>query len=590
MIRAWPRLTSEIEPKEITKIDKVIRKTNTKANILTALKWARLFGGAGALIVIDGHEHIMHEPLNLEDVEIGAYKGVIPFDRWAGITPSAEVSNDISDPNSFNLPKYYEVQLPSGGSFKVHHSRILRFTGPTVPTPEYEARSEWGVSVIEVCFEEIRKRDNMSWNLLCLSYRANLISMKMPDLAQMLSGASMSQQALVQFQSRMESINAYMNSNNMMLLPENGEMGSVSYSPGGWSELYQQFQMDIAGAVGIPVVKLFGRTATGLAQSNDADLQLYYDKIGQEQDTDLRPQLERLYPIICQSELGEVPKDLDMIFPSARVMGEDEKANLAKNIGDLILGAAAGGVITKAMALRELKQSSDLTGIFTNITDEDIIKAEEEEEAGLGGMGEMGGGMPGQPGAPNPGAGPEGGDPKASGPKGPAPTPQAEVKKEVPKEKTDDSKRWADKLREKLKSTDADSSGIKYVNFAGVMVGIEYDAGERRIFYDDNGEVVYNTLLKYPYGFIQGTTGRDGVEIDVILGSTKQPNDVYIVDMIDLGPNVEARENEDKVMLGFDNAEEAKEAFYSMYPTNFFGGMKKMPIEEFRAAMQRGVL
>ena len=464
MVRAWPRLTSEIEPKDIARIDQIIRLTATKTSILTAIKWSRLFGGAGALIVIEGQEHILDQPLDLESIELGSYKGVIPFDRWAGIQPSSSVSSDLSAPTRFNLPEYYEVQVQGGGSFKVHASRILRFSGPTVPTPEYEARQEWGVSVLEICFEEIRKRDNMSWNLLCLSYRANLISMKVPQLAEMLSGASMNQNALLQFQQRMQAINSQMNSNNMMLLPKDGEMGSVSYSPSGWADLYQQFQMDIAGAVGIPVVKLFGRTATGLAQSNDADLQLYYDKIGQEQDTDLRPQLDILYPVICMSELGEVPKDLDLIFPSARVMGDDEKAALAKSIGDLILGAASSGIITRAMALRELKQSSDVTGIFTNITDEDIAKAEEDEAAGLGGMGEEAGGAPGMPGQPQgPEADPEGGGPPKKD-KGPAfppqPQPQKEAapkeaQKEAPKEEEDSSTlNWAVKMRERLKSMD----------------------------------------------------------------------------------------------------------------------------------------
>lgn len=597
MVRAWPRLTSDIAPEDITKIDRAIRKTNTKANLLKALQWSRLFGGAGALIVIDGQEHCMEEPLDLDSIEIGSYKGVIPFDRWAGIQPSANVSDNIKDPTAFNLPEFYEVQLPTGGSFRVHASRILRFCGPNVPTPEYEARMEWGVSVIEICFEELRKRDNMSWNLLCLSYRANLISMKMPDLAQMLSGASMNQNALVQFQQRMQTINAYMNSNNMMLLPKDGEMGSVSYSPSGWSELYQQFQMDIAGAVGIPVVKLFGRTATGLAQSNDADLQLYYDKIGQEQDTDLRPQLDKLYPVICMSELGMVPDDLDLVFPSARVMGEDEKANLAKSIGDLILGAAGAGIITKAMALRELKQSSDITGIFTNITDEDIEKAQEEEEAGLGGLGEEQGMPGGEPPQDEPPTGAPQGPP--AGPKPPGGLPPQKEKPSVPTEakkpaKEEDSvSRWAQRLRSKLESLDSktkDSAGIRYISFADLPVGIEYGIGERRVFHDDNGEIVYDKTLEYPYGFIQNTVGRDGDEIDVILGTDPEAENVYVIDMIDLGPDVAKREDEDKVLLGFPSAAAAKEAFFSMYPKTFFGGLVTMRLHEFQDAMRRGVL
>lgn len=135
-----------------------------------------------------------------------------------------------------------------------------------------------------------------------------------------------------------------------------------------------------------------------------------------------------------------------------------------------------------------------------------------------------------------------------------------------------------------------DTAGIKYISFASLPIGIEYAAGERRVFYDDNGEVVYDKLLEFPYGFVQNTIGRDGDEIDVITGPVEDPEHVYVIDMIDLGPDVSKRENEDKAMLGFDSAESAKNAFFTMYPRNFFGGMVKMRLEEFQDAMRRGVL
>src|ERR1700733_13768333 len=47
MVKAWPKLTSELEPKDLTRIDRALRKTNTKNNVLTGLTWGRLFGGAG---------------------------------------------------------------------------------------------------------------------------------------------------------------------------------------------------------------------------------------------------------------------------------------------------------------------------------------------------------------------------------------------------------------------------------------------------------------------------------------------------------------------------------------------------------------
>ena len=41
MVKAWPTLTSDIDPKDLTLIDRALRRTNTKNNILTALTWGR---------------------------------------------------------------------------------------------------------------------------------------------------------------------------------------------------------------------------------------------------------------------------------------------------------------------------------------------------------------------------------------------------------------------------------------------------------------------------------------------------------------------------------------------------------------------
>lgn len=43
----------------------------------------------------------------------------------------------------------------------------------------------------------------------------------------------------------------------------------------GISDVYQQFQLDMSGASEIPVTRLFGRTISGLGQSNDADERMY---------------------------------------------------------------------------------------------------------------------------------------------------------------------------------------------------------------------------------------------------------------------------------------------------------------------------
>lgn len=392
MVKAWPRLTSDVEPKDLTRIDRALRKTNTKNNILTGLTWGRLFGGAGGLIVIKDQDNELDQPLDLESIKLGSFKGVIPFDRWAGISPLGDVCTDIDRPLDFNKPEMYEVRVTGGDSFQVHSSRLLRFLGPSVPTPELEAQSYWGISVLEPTYESITMLDNTMWNILGLTFRANLLGMKFPELAQLLSGLGSSQMASQKFEQRMSTINHLMSNQSLIPLPADGSIESTQYNFGGLEGIFQLFQLNLAGAAQMPVTRLFGRTYTGLGQTGDGDERIYEEKIATDQSTYLAPQLEKLYPVICMSELGEVPEDLDLAFPSIRVLDEKEKSELAKSVADSLTVYLNGGIMSPRVVAREVKQSSDITGIGTNLTDEDIEKLSDDVQA----EGEMGEGLFGE--------------------------------------------------------------------------------------------------------------------------------------------------------------------------------------------------
>lgn len=389
MTRAWPKLTCELAPEDIQKFDRTIRRTQTVRDIRTAIQWARLYGGSGALIAIRGHEDILDEPLDLDDVEPGSYLGLIPFDRWVGIYPEGNVSQSVDVPGSWGLPQRYLCTAEDKAeSFYVDASRVLRFVGPPIPTPEFQAQIYWGLSVIEPMFEQLRMHDNCLWALLQLLFRAQILARVEPDLAQILSGASMSQAAMQNWANIMQVQNELLSNQSMMILGKDASLQSTQYSFAGMGELYAQFQMEIAGAAEIPVTRLFGRTITGLGQSNDADERYYEETIAARQDSDLRPQLDRLYPVICMSEFGEVPDDLDFTFPSVRVLTEEERADLTEKSSAPVIASYNAGIFGRKTTLRELKQIGDLTGTFTNITDEMIDSAEDEPEQ----FGEMPGG------------------------------------------------------------------------------------------------------------------------------------------------------------------------------------------------------
>lgn len=380
MVKAWPKITSEMKPEDVSLFDRRLARSGTKQSVLQAMKWARLFGGAGALMVIAGHEDMLDEPLDIESVDPGSYKGLIPFDRWSGISPSTNVSTDYGNPQQFGLPEMYHIQASAYGAkrFNVHASRVLRFIGPDVPTPELQAQLGWGISVIEVIYEELKKRDNMSWSILQLLFRAQILTQKNDEMAQMLSGANMPQASQQRLYRALQAQNHLMSNQSMLFVPKDGGIESHQYTFGGVADVYQQFQLDIAGAAQIPVTRLFGRTLSGLGQSNDADIQVYEDTISQKQHEELRPQLEKLYPVILMSEFGEVPDDLDFDFPSVRTLSEKEKYELAKTGTEAILSGFTAGVYSQQLALQELQKLGEKTDMFTSITPEVIDAADDD--------------------------------------------------------------------------------------------------------------------------------------------------------------------------------------------------------------------
>jgi hypothetical protein len=132
-----------------------------------------------------------------------------------------------------------------------------------------------------------------------------------------------------------------------------------------------------------------------------------------------------------------------------------------------------------------------------------------------------------------------------------------------------------------------DPKKVQHLQFAGFGVTIEFPKGSIRTIKNTDGDICYKKLMQYPYGFLDGTEGRDGDEVDIILGPNENAEQAFVAHMIDKGPDVDQREDEDKAFLGFDNYADALSAFYSMYPKNFFGGMTVLPIKVFKQKLQQ---
>jgi hypothetical protein len=431
-----------------------------------------------------------------------------------------------------------------------------------MPSPEREAYSNWGISVLAPVLQAIISYDNVSANSLSLTFKANILGMRVPDLAAMLSGLGSSPQASQKFEQRMQQMNSMLSNQSLVLLPAEGELSQVQYSFSGLAEMLQNYQLVVAGAAKMPVTRLWGRTLTGIGQSGDGDERIYEETIATECTTTLEPALDKLLPIIAMSEIGEPLEDADLSFPSLRVLDEKEKSELAKATADTVVVYMNAGLMSPRCAAKEIKQASVITGIGTNLTDEAIEKLSDDVAA----EGELGEGLFGA----------------GSGGLEPASSPAKVVKEENHVEEEKEEPR--PEVKEKAVAKDEDGPAVEAINFQGLPLVIETRKGETR-----RGEG-WATVMPYDYGYLKGTAGADGDSLDVAVGPDRGSSWAYLVDQGKLhDPKVF---DETKVFLGYRSAGAALKAFHLGHhrSADVLLDWTPMPIGEFKQWIKRADL
>lgn len=394
MLKNWWKITSVLAPDAQDKLMRLERRTQLRKKLLDGLRWGRLYGGAIGILVIDGQDDMLDEPLDYDTIMPGSFRGLIVLDRWAGVNPSLEIVEDVDDPD-FGLPAAYTITddtaMTAYDGMRVHHSRCVRFAGRDLPLWEQQAETYWGASEIEHVYTELKKRDNTSHNIANLTFMANLRVLKMDGVEQVLAmGDSRAQEDLYRV---VQAQNALMNNASVQVLGKDEGFEQHQFSFSGLSEVYDSMMMDLAGAAEMPVTKLFGRSPAGMNATGESDMQNYYDSIEEKQESYLRPVLERILPVMCMSEFGAIPDDLEFSFNPCRRPTEDERADLGGKRTTAIMEPFNAGVISQKTALKELRQMADIIGMWSNITDEDIENADDGTSP-QGDMPDMGFPMP----------------------------------------------------------------------------------------------------------------------------------------------------------------------------------------------------
>ena len=338
------------------------------------VRWSRLYGGAVTVFLIDGQD--MTQPLRLDSIRHGQFKGLHTLDRWQLSPALSEVVTEFGP--DLGKPLYYDVILdgsPLQGR-RIHYSRVARFGGAELPFRQSYTEMGWGQSYIEQWFDRLIAFDSATTGAAQLIHKAHLRTLKINQLREILAGPDQLKKGLY---NQVEFMRVAQTIEGLTVLDGNDEFDTNTYNFAGLDDLLTQFAQQLAGATDIPVVRLFGQAPGGLNATGDTDMEMYYTMIRQHQERRLRPALTVLMDILHRSELGRPPEDgFGFVFNTLDPLSETERADIFSKAAAAINTLTAGGILMRTHALRELQQASEISGYGSTITEEDIEDAEND--------------------------------------------------------------------------------------------------------------------------------------------------------------------------------------------------------------------
>ncbi|MGE4191800.1 MAG: DUF1073 domain-containing protein [Pseudodesulfovibrio sp.] len=368
MVRGGIDIQTALPPGDVDELLRYMRRLGVNARLSDAIKWSRLYGGSLAVILIDGAD--ASEPLRLDAIGKGDFRGLYVLDRYQ-VTPSSQTVTELGP--MLGYPESYRVSDSSGvNGLSFHHSRVIRFTGVELPYHERIKEQGWGASNVERAYDRILALDSSVHGAANLMLRAYLRTIGIKRFREILATGGKAEKALTKM---FDMIRLFQSNEGLTLLDSEDQFQTHSWTFAGVYDALQAFAEQIAGATGIPLVRLLGQSPKGFS-TGEADLATYYDTIATAQDDDLHPAFETLLPICAMSLRGKpLPASTQFKFNPLWQPTEVDKSTIATNDSQAVAGLYAAGVIDEAEAKAELRNSGRLTGRFDNISDESIEAA-----------------------------------------------------------------------------------------------------------------------------------------------------------------------------------------------------------------------
>lgn len=280
----------------------------------TAIKWARLYGGALIVMLIDDGRGL-EEPVDWEHIrsidELRVYERSIVQPDSSSLYQQdyggKGVGNRVS---KFGQPEYYYVSSIYG-SFKVHESRCLVFRNGVLPEQTSNATYLfWGMPEYVRIRRVLRETVTAHTDSVKLLERSVQAIYSMKGLASLLTTDDGEDQVLKRLQ-LVDTSRGLLNSIAIDSEGENYDFKTFQFS--GVKDVIDATCNMLSALTNIPQTILFGRSPAGMNATGDSDFESYYNFVEKIQRLMLKRNLRTLLDVVFRAGIasGDVAEEPD---------------------------------------------------------------------------------------------------------------------------------------------------------------------------------------------------------------------------------------------------------------------------------------
>lgn len=280
----------------------------------TAIKWARLYGGALIVMLIDDGRGL-EEPVDWEHIrsidELRVYERSIVQPNYASLYQQdyggKGVGNRVS---KFGQPEYYYVSSIYG-SFKVHESRCLVFRNGVLPEQTSNATYLfWGMPEYVRIRRALRETVTAHTDSVKLLERSVQAIYSMKGLASLLTTDDGENQVL----KRLQLVDTSRGLLNSIAIDSEGEQYDFkTFQFSGVKDVIDATCNMLSALTNIPQTILFGRSPAGMNATGDSDFESYYNFVEKIQRLMLKRNLRTLLDVVFRAGIasGDVTEEPD---------------------------------------------------------------------------------------------------------------------------------------------------------------------------------------------------------------------------------------------------------------------------------------